>query len=368
MKLGTKMRVMKSNFEFNKHRLKIAKNLKGKTNKDLANILSCTEATISNYLNENKPSVPDFEKVVNLSESLNLPFSFFNSTFKTQVVDEQIFFRSYSRIKAQYRNSALAYSEFAIQTLEYFDKTISNLPIFQGFDIDALVNEPEKTALSLRGDWQLGVLPIKNIIALLESHGIAVFRLPMEVKEVDAFSFYHDGRPIVFLNTAKSAERMRFDAAHELGHLVLHSDDKNVLENMKDKEHEADKFASSFLMPKEAFIAMAPNNLSLGNLISYKKYWKVSLAAINYNLHEHELLTDWSYRSNCVEFSKQGYNKSEPEPIERERPILLNKIIKILLEKEGKNFHENLDFGYQILDDITFKLISDNTKPKLRLL
>ena len=56
---------------------------------------------------------------------------------------------------------------------------------------------------------------------------------------------------------------MRFDAAHELGHLVLHSDDKNVLENMKDKEHEADRFASSFLMPKEAFVVMAPNNLNL---------------------------------------------------------------------------------------------------------
>ena len=173
------MRAMTSNFEFNKHRLKVAKDLKGKTNKDLAKILSCTEVTISNYLNKNKPSTPDFEKVVTLSESLDLPFSFFNSTFKTQVVDEQVFFRSYSRIKAQYRNSALAYSEFAIQTLEYFDKKISNLPVFQGFDIDTLVNEPEKSALTLRGDWQLGILPIKNIIALLESHGIAVFRLPM---------------------------------------------------------------------------------------------------------------------------------------------------------------------------------------------
>ena len=122
LKLDIKMRVMKSNFKFNKHRLKIAKNLKGKTNKDLANILSCTEVTISNYLNEKKTSVPDFEKVVILSESLNLPFNFFNSTFETQVIDEQIFFRSYSRIKAQYRNSARAYSEFAIQTLEYFDK------------------------------------------------------------------------------------------------------------------------------------------------------------------------------------------------------------------------------------------------------
>lgn len=359
---------MSNTYNFSKHRLKIAKSLRGKTNKDLADILSCTEVTISNYLNEKKSFTPDFEKIILLSKSLDLPFSFFNTTFDAQIRDEQIFFRSYSRIKAQYRNSARAYSEFAIQTLEYFDRKIANLPKFDGFDIDKLVNDPEKTALTLRGEWQLGVLPIKNIIAVLESHGIAVFRLPLEVQEVDAFSFYHEGRPIIFLNTSKSAERMRFDAAHELGHLVLHSDDKNVLEGMKDKEHEADKFASSFLMPREAFISMAPKNLSLRNLMLYKKYWKVSLAAVNYNLHEHKILTDWRYRANCIEFSKRGYNKAEPDSVDYDKPILLNKIIKILLDKEGKNFYQNLDFGYEILDDITFNLISENTKPKLRLL
>ena len=61
-------------------------------------------------------------------------------------------------------------------------------------------------------------------------------------------------------------------------------------------------------------------------------------------------------------------NESEPEPIEREKYILSNKIIKVILEKEGRNFYENIDFGFQILDGITFNLISENTKPKLRLL
>lgn len=40
--------------------------------------------------------------------------------------------------------------------------------------------------------------------------------------EIDAFSLWRDDRPYIFLNTSKSAERSRFDAAHELGHLVLH--------------------------------------------------------------------------------------------------------------------------------------------------
>lgn len=355
--------------DFNKYRLKVAKDLKGFSNKDLANLLSCTEVTISNYLNESKPSTPTFEQVVLLSEGMGLPFDFFYSSFDTKVKDEQIFFRSFSRIKAQYRNSARAYSEFAIQTQEFFDKKIANLPKFEGFDIDTLINDPEKTALSLRSHWNLGMLPIKNIIGVLESHGIAVFRLPLEVKEVDAFSFYEDGRPFIFLNTAKSAERMRFDACHELGHLVLHSDDKNlVLTDMKQKETEADLFSSSFLMPKDMFISNSPNNLTFQNMINYKHYWKVSLVALNYNLHKQGLLSDWKYRANTIEFSKNGYHTSEPEPIEREKPLLLNKILDILIEKEGRNFYKSLDFGFSIFDEITFKLTSEKIRPKLEVL
>ena len=40
---------------------------------------------------------------------------------------------------------------------------------------------------------------------------------------MDAFSLIRDDRPFAFLNTDRSAERQRFDAAHELGHLLLHA-------------------------------------------------------------------------------------------------------------------------------------------------
>ena len=38
-------------------------------------------------------------------------------------------------------------------------------------------------------------------------------------------------------------------------------------------------------------------------------------------------------------------NESEPEPIEREKYILSNKIIKVILEKEGRNFMKILILG-----------------------
>ncbi|MBK8210507.1 MAG: ImmA/IrrE family metallo-endopeptidase [Rhodospirillales bacterium] len=40
---------------------------------------------------------------------------------------------------------------------------------------------------------------------------------------VSAFSFWEGGHPFIFLGADKqSAARSRFDAAHELGHLILH--------------------------------------------------------------------------------------------------------------------------------------------------
>src|SRR5438094_162699 len=79
--------------------------------------------------------------------------------------------------------------------------------------------------------------------------------LAIDAKEVDAFSMWHGETPFVFLNTKKSCERSRFDAAHELGHLVLH---RHGVPQGQQAEAEANAFASAFLMPRASVLAMAP--------------------------------------------------------------------------------------------------------------
>ena len=60
--------------------------------------------------------------------------------------------------------------------------------------------------------------------------------------------FYVEGRKtVVFLNTYKSTEHSRFDASHELGHLVLH---KHGPPQGREAEKQANTFASAFLMPR----------------------------------------------------------------------------------------------------------------------
>ncbi|WP_376773772.1 ImmA/IrrE family metallo-endopeptidase [Rhizobium mongolense] len=57
----------------------------------------------------------------------------------------------------------------------------------------------------------------QNMVHLL----VRVFSLVENTRTVDAFSVWRGIRPFVFLNTIKTSEHGRFDAAHELGHLVL---------------------------------------------------------------------------------------------------------------------------------------------------
>jgi Zn-dependent peptidase ImmA (M78 family) len=152
---------------------------------------------------------------------------------------------------------------------------------------------PEAAAESLRRYWGIGELPIRNMIHLVEAKGVRVFSLAIDAQDVDAFSMWKASTPFVFLNSHKSAEHSRFDAAHELGHLVLH---RHASPNGREAEREADAFASAFLMPRGSVAANAPRYPTLPVLIKLKKIWITSLAALNYRLHEVELTTDWQYR------------------------------------------------------------------------
>jgi Zn-dependent peptidase ImmA (M78 family) len=167
------------------------------------------------------------------------------------------------------------------------------------------------------------------VVHLLESKGIRIFSLPVNAREVDAFSFWKDGTPFVFLNTNKSSEHSRFDAAHELGHLVLH---RHAEPQGRAAEREADAFASAFLMPRASVLAFAMRFPSLPGLIQLKKNWITSVAALNYRLHTVGITTDWQYRMLCVQIARSGIRLKEPNEAPRELSQVLPKVFASLHE------------------------------------
>jgi Zn-dependent peptidase ImmA (M78 family) len=215
---------------------------------------------------------------------------------------------------------------------------------------------PEAAASTLRAHWGLGELPVKNMIKLLESKGVRVYSLAIDAKEVDAFSMWHGERPFIFLNTFKSEEHCRFDAAHELGHLVLH---RHGSPQGPDIEREANAFASAFLMPKASVLAQAPRQITLHSLVHLKRYWSVSVAALNYRLHVLGLTSDWVYRTLCIQLAEEGYRTKEPESIPHERSLLLEKVFGALKEERvsRRDIAAQLNLSAEELGALTFGLI-----------
>lgn len=150
----------------------------------------------------------------------------------------------------------------------------------------------------------------------------------------------------MFLNTQKTAERSRFDAAHELGHLVLH---KSGAPQGREAELEANAFASAFLMPRGDVIANAPRFPTLQDLMRAKKRWKTSVAALNHRLQTVGMLSDWQYRSLCIEIAKLGRN-TEPNQTERETSQVLPAVFSALYQDGITRSDVARELGIKVAD------------------
>jgi Zn-dependent peptidase ImmA (M78 family) len=237
-------------------------------------------------------------------------------------------FRSQKTMSAAVRDAALAAGGIGFAIVDWVQQKFglpeSQLPDLNHFD-------PEASARVLREEWLLGEKPVSNMIRLLESKGVRIFSLAENTVEVNAYSLWRNGEPYVFLNTFKTPECSRFDAAHELAHLVLHQDGKVT---GREAEDQANQFASAFLMPAADVLACIPRVSHLGQLIEQKARWKVSLAALTYRVHKLGIISDWKYRDFCIQMARDGYRTHEPKGIEREISAVWKKVLNELWQEK----------------------------------
>jgi len=359
---------------FNPTRLTLARKRRRMTKAELAQACGISSRSISNY--ESDSHQPNEENLLALAKALAVPVEFFDGEDLPEPMPEGVSFRAYSRMTAKQRDAALGAGALALMLSRWIDARFNfppvDVPDLRGFD-------PEAAAHALRGKWGLGERPIKNMIHLLESRGIRVFSLTEPCVELNAFSHWESVTPFVFLNTMKTAESSRFDAAHELGHLVLH---RHGAPQGRVAEQEADRFASSFLMSRGSVLASAPRYVTLDGIIKLKKQWNVSALALALRLHSLHLMTDWNYRTICIELSKDGGRRTEIEGIERETSQLLSKVFDTLRAEGVSKRHiaHELSIAVDDIDALVFGLVigavpgrgessasTSPTKPQLRL-
>jgi Zn-dependent peptidase ImmA (M78 family) len=309
---------------FNPKRLTLARRRRMMTKVQLADASCISTRSLLNY--EVGTEVPTPETLATIARALDFPVEFFKGPDVELLTTINVSFRALSSMKARQRDAALAAGSIAMDLTRWIDERFG-LPKPNVPDLRHL--GPEEAAVALRSHWGQGERAVKSMVHLLEANGVRVFSLAERCVEVDAYSFWKAGTPFVFLNTMKTAEHSRFDAAHELGHLVLHA---HGSPRGREAEQQANTFAAAFLMPRASVIAHAPRMPSLDTLIHLKRGWNVSVAALTRRLHELGLLTDWHYRMLIIEIG-QRFRKAEPNGISHETSQLLHKVFANLKDE-----------------------------------
>ena len=334
----------------------------------LAAALGVTSRTLQSFESDGAP----LRRSEDLSHALGFPVEFFLRPELAALDDDQVSFRARRRATAYQRGAARAAGAIGTEIYEWIAERF-RLPAVNVPDLDR--DPPARAASALRAVWGRGEEPLPNLIQLAEANGVRVMSLPVDAETVDAFSAWIDDRPFVFLSTAKTAERSRFDLAHELGHLVMHSRSRGD----GDAEAEADAFASAFLMPRDSLAARAGREPAVPHILRLRSYYRVSAMAVARSLHDIGRLSDWGYRQNCVRLTQLGYRSAEPGGIDRE----LSRVFRIVadtLRADGRGTEqigEDLGLSAQELHGFTFGqfvasvdgggLRSAASRPSLRL-
>jgi Zn-dependent peptidase ImmA (M78 family)/DNA-binding XRE family transcriptional regulator len=172
--------------------------------------------------------------------------------------------------------------------------------------------------------------PIPHLTRSLERAGIAV--APIVLTDFDTgelgTSGHHFGVSywggigeiaLIGYFPGEQGDRDRFTAAHELGHLVLHT----FRPRSSEAEDEANRFAAALLVPKDRAETDISERLSLMGFARLKATWGVSMQALIMRGSALGLIGDVRKRSLFVQLSQQGWRKKEPVLVGQERPILL---------------------------------------------
>ncbi|ELI8122885.1 TPA: helix-turn-helix domain-containing protein [Yersinia enterocolitica] len=321
----------------NPERLTEAREAKGLTMADLARLLDVSRQAISAF--EKGQKNPSFETLTQISRVLGFPERFFLSTSSSPMIDGAVHFRSRSSTSKKERLMGRTKGRWVSLILNEMTKYATlpetKLPDLEISDFELLSKaDIEELATQVRRFWGLGDGPIRSLTQLLENNGIVVANI-YSGEKVDAFSFWSENTPIIVTDKSKTAVRMRFSIAHELGHLVMHQavdddyiDDKDLFNKV---EAQANYFAACFLMPANSFSNeyFSPN---LSALIKLKERWIASVAAITHRASSLRLMSD--NQKEYVFRQLAPYRKREPldDVIPREEPKLINKLANLLDE------------------------------------
>lgn len=307
---------------FDGERLRLARVAKGFTLDELGTRVSATRQ----YLNqlEQGAKSPTEEMGEALAAALGVTVRFFTMSARGGVSAEQCHFRKQRTTPLSVVSQVLARGTLLDGFIDRLDRALE-LPEVSFPDIPATSTaDIEDAAEQTREQWRLGTGPILSMMRVVENAGAVVSFFGGVSERIDALSIDRP-RPMIIRSEAKPAAcRLRFDLAHECGHLVMH---KGIVTGDKIAEDQANRFASAFLLPRSPFIHEFPRSrlLNWNAIFEMKLRWKVSASAILRRAYDLKMLSADQYRTGYIHLSKTGQRKFEryDDVIVAEEPELL---------------------------------------------
>lgn len=333
-------------------RLREAREVRSLTAVALSEMVGVSPQAISQY--EGGKSSPSPDVLRSIAGVVNLPEHFFLRAAR-DYDRGTIFYRSMSSATKGARARAERRFAWLRDIVRYLTEFValpeSNFPDLN-LPSDTLLlsdEEIEDAAEEVRRYWGLRDGPISNMVLLLENQGALIARDKLGADTLDGLSEFvaTDQRPYIVIGTDKgSAVRWRFDAAHELAHVVLHAgvavEEFARPEQFKRIEEQAHRFAGAFLLPAapfgEDFFAA-----SLDVLQAMKPKWKVSIGMMIKRATELGFIGEDTAKRLWINTSRRGWRRIEPydDTMEPEEPRLLRRSVELVLT-EGTQTPEDV--------------------------
>jgi len=320
-------------------KIRQARVLRGKSITELAVELGVSKQAVFQY--ENDITEPKREVIFRLTGVLDFPVNFFTTPYATEIRKSNTFFRANltasksEKMSLEERAALVAYFYDFLQ--EYLDMLVLNIPKYDDTELDE--KDYETIAMKARAFWELGNGPILNMVSLLEENGVVLSTVKVTDKKIDAFTQPHNKNIfcVIIEDTKHSMVRRNFTLAHELGHILMHSSasfDELEKEAKKRIEDEANLFAASFLLPRNAFIQDLRDPHDLDFYIYLKRKWHVSILAMIMRARSLRLIDEKSYMSLIKKYNYRRYRLNEPldDIITIKKPVLFEQSLRLLLD------------------------------------
>ncbi len=309
-------------------RVKQARLLAGLTQQQLADRLGeqgyrVTKAAISKY--ENSKSMPPARFLLLASAILDVRSAYF--THQPAKTIEWQAFRRRSQLPQKEQKAVKAYArDIAELQIELKSLLYPKLECALPSVAVSAADEAEAAAGQLREQWDVGNRPLDNLVQMAEDRGVVVISWADKRGGFDGLSGWCDGQAVTVINTSRSADRVRFNLAHELGHLVM--DTRAVSD--KEAERLAHRFAAALLAPAEHArheLGQKRHRLDWDELKMLKRKYGLSMSAWIRRAKDLSIISEGHYTELCKTISARGWRKKEPvEYLGDEEPLRLRQM------------------------------------------